>query len=108
MSHGEASSSTTLPSQFEGSAGSSEASSLQKEVMDKCLDIIQQFRAGKVAKPRATLLLQQTIPHETLEEESFVSAYGSYLEMLDNFAAYQRGASRRVTDTEASGKPKFT
>ena len=97
MSYGETSSNATLPSQ--NSAGASEAPNLRKEVTDKCLDIVQQFRADKVTKSRATLLLQQTIPHETLEEDSFVSAYGTYLEMLDNFEAYQRGASRRIAET---------
>jgi hypothetical protein len=72
---------------------------LQREVVDKCLNIIQQFRAGKITKPKASLLLQQTIPHESLKEDSFVSAYRSYLDMLDNFEAYQNGAARRVSET---------
>ena len=92
--HGEESSSTTLPSQT-----TSEAVNLQREVVDKCLDIVQQFRGDKVTKSRATILLQQAIPHETLEEASFVSAYESYLEMLDNFESYQRGAARRIAET---------
>ena len=53
--------------------------------MDKCLDIIQQFRGDKITKSKATILLQQAIPHESLKEASFISTYGSYLEMLDNF-----------------------
>ena len=77
--HGEASSSTTLPSQTSGNT--SEAVNLQKEAVDKCLDIVQQFRADKIMKSKATLLLQQIIPHETFEEDTFVSAYGSYLRL---------------------------
>jgi hypothetical protein len=62
-------------------------------------NVSQQFRVDKFLKPRATLQLQQIIPHESAEEDSFVSAYGSYLRMLDNFEQYQRGAVRRISET---------
>ena len=42
-----------------------ETVNLQKEVVDKCFDIIQQWGTDKVTKPRVTILLQQSIPHET-------------------------------------------
>lgn len=96
--HGETpTSSATLPSQGTGSIP--ETFHLQKGTVDKCLEIVQQFRADKISKLKATLLLQQTIPHESVEEESFVSAYGSYLNMLDNFEQYQTGAGRRIDET---------
>lgn len=76
--HGETSaSSTILSGQERGSV--LEMFNLQGEVVDKCLNIIQQSRADKILKPKASIWLQQAIPHESAEEDSFVSAYGSYL-----------------------------
>jgi hypothetical protein len=96
--HGEMStSSTTVPSQENGSP--QEVFNLQKEVMDKCLNIVQQFRVNRISKPRASLQLQQVIPHENTKEDSFILAYGSYLKMLNNFKQYQSGVARRISET---------
>ncbi|KAF8808056.1 hypothetical protein BYT27DRAFT_7256580 [Phlegmacium glaucopus] len=93
--HGETSTSNaTLSSETVSSA--SNRSGLQSGVVDNCIDIVQQFRAGRVNKPKASLLLQQAIPHKTVDEETFISTYSSYLDMLDNFERYWTGNVQRV------------
>jgi hypothetical protein len=87
MSQNEASSSATRPTfspEF-----SPEISEAQKQAVDKCTNIIQEFRSGNISKPRATVLLQQTIPHVDTDEESFMSTYKSYFSILDNFEQYR-------------------
>jgi len=96
--HGETqASSSTRPSLESGNT--QESFRLQAEVISKCIEIVQQFRAGKLTKPEASILLQQSIPGENIDETTFVAAYGSYLEMLNNFEQYQTGNSRRADDT---------
>lgn len=64
---------------------------LEKEVMEACLNIVQQYRTGKTTKAQTTLQLQAAFPEDT-EENTYVMAYGSYLEMLNNFNSSQRAA----------------
>ncbi|KAF8801435.1 hypothetical protein BYT27DRAFT_7226801 [Phlegmacium glaucopus] len=96
--HGEASTSSATLSSVTPSS-TAESSGLQTEAVNACINIVQQFRAGKVSKPKVSLLLQQAIPHKSVEEESFVSAYGSYLDMLDNFERYRTGNIQRIDAT---------
>ena len=71
---------------------SSDLSEAQKQTIKKCTHIVQDFRSGNVSKPRASLLLQQTIPHENSDEETFSSTYESYFNMLDNFEQYRNSS----------------
>jgi len=66
---------------------------------DACLQIIHKFRSGEISKPRASLLLQKAIPQESISEDAYESAYGAYLDMLNNFEAYRQGSSRQVSET---------
>jgi hypothetical protein len=73
MSQNEASSSATRPT-F-SLAFSPEVSEVQKQAVDKCTNIVQESCSGNISKPRATILLQQMIPHDDTDEESFMSTY---------------------------------
>ena len=94
--NGEALSNTTRPT-F-SSAFTPELTESQKQIVDKCTSIVQEFRSGEISKPKASLLLQQAIPHDDSNEESFLSVYGSYFDMLDNFEHYQDGNIGRIND----------
>jgi len=97
--HGETpESSATRPSFDTGNT--QETFGLQAEVISNCIEIVQQFRTGKITKPKAALLLQQAIPKNETDEDAYVSAYGSYLDMLNNFEWYRTGNSRRVDETQ--------
>src|ERR1700679_659726 len=94
--NGEASSSETRPSS--SSTFSPELSEGQKQVIDKCTNIVQEFRTGKVSKSKASLLLQQCIPHDNPDVDTFISVYESYFDMLDNFERYRSGNVERIDD----------
>jgi hypothetical protein len=70
-------------------AFSSEISEVQKCTVDKCTNIVQEFHSGNISKSKATILLQQTIPYDDTNAESFISTYESYFGMLNNFEQYQ-------------------
>lgn len=92
--HGETpASSITRPSQDSGGV-QEETYGLQNEVVSKCVEVVQQFRAGKFSKPKASILLFQAIPQGQLEESAFVTAYGAYMGMLDNFEHYRDSAAQ--------------
>ena len=74
----------------------SELSKGQRQIVGKCTDIVQDFRSGKISKPKASLLLQQSIPHDNSDESIFLSTYESYFGMLNNFEQYRRGNVKRV------------
>jgi hypothetical protein len=63
-------------------------------VVSKCVEVVQQFRAGKISKPKASILLFQAIPQGQLEESAFVTTYGAYMGMLDNFEHYRDSAAQ--------------
>ena len=93
--HGETStSSITRPSQDSGGIQGEETYGLQNEVVSKCVEVVQQFRAGEILKPKASVLLFQAIPQERLEEGAFITAYGAYMGMLDNFERYRDSAAQ--------------
>src|SRR5271168_2990256 len=102
MSHnGEISSSETRPAS--SSAITPELSESQKQTVDKCTNIVQEFRTGRVSKSKATLLLQRAIPHDEHDEDNFTSVYESYFDMLENFERYQRGSIERVDNRDCQG-----
>ena len=103
--NGEASSSATRPT-F-ASAFTPELSESQKQVVDKCTSIVQEFRSGQISKPKASLSLQQSIPHDDSNDDSFLSVYESYFNMLDNFEHYQSGNINRIDDVhqQLAGSP---
>jgi len=83
---------------------------LEREVIDACLAVIQEYRSGEISKPQATLQLQELFPR-TMEEPIFLEAYGSYLGMLDNFDrfrdnALQRGTAAGNAEVSAPGAPE--
>jgi hypothetical protein len=83
--HGETSTSSITHQTQETESSQEETYGLQNEVISKCIEIIQQFRAGEVSKPKASMLLFQGIPQGQLEESAFITTYGVYMGMLDNF-----------------------
>jgi len=99
--HGETSSSSfTRPSQM--SSNTQNMPNSQSDVVgttDACLQIVHKFQSRESLKPRASLLLQKTIPQESISEDAYESAYGAYLDMLDNFEAYRQGSSGQVGET---------
>ena len=72
----------------------------QKQVIDNCTEVVQNFRAGQVSKSKASILLQRCIPHDDANENVFLSVYEPYFDMLDNFKRYQRGNVGRVDDVQ--------
>jgi hypothetical protein len=92
--HGETPvSSITRPLQDSGGV-QEETYGLQNEVVSKCVEVVQQFRAGKISKPKASILLFQAIPQGQLEESAFITAYGAYMGMLNNFKHYRDSAAQ--------------
>ncbi|KAF8812993.1 hypothetical protein BYT27DRAFT_6394066 [Phlegmacium glaucopus] len=67
------------PDSSETPSSAANSSGLQLEIVSSCIDIVQQFRAGNIGKPTASLLLQQAIPHKTMDEEVFISTYGLWV-----------------------------
>src|SRR5271168_108605 len=57
--------------------------------IEKCTGIVHEFRAGRISKPRAALRLQQIIPHDDPDDESFLSVFEPYIDMLENFERYR-------------------
>jgi len=68
----------------------------QQDIIDKCTSIVQDFRAGRISKPKASILLQQSIPRDESSEDQFLSIYEPYFDMLNNFERYQKGNVRRI------------
>jgi len=83
-------SSSTLP----------ELSDTQKQIIDKCTGIVQEFRAGKISKSKATLLLQQSIPYDSSDKGAFLSAFESYFDMLKNFERHPKGNIEQVQEVQ--------
>jgi len=81
-------SSSTLP----------ELSDTQKQIINKCTGIVQEFRTGKISKSKATLLLQQSIPYDSSDEGAFLSAFEPYFDMLKNFEWYHKGNVEQVQE----------
>ncbi|KAF8802661.1 hypothetical protein BYT27DRAFT_7244561 [Phlegmacium glaucopus] len=97
--HGESSSSSfTRPSATVPSTP--EISETQRQVVDKCTSIVQDFRSGKISKPKASVLLQQSIPHDNASEDVFLSTYEPYFDMLENFERYRRGNVGRIDSVQ--------
>jgi hypothetical protein len=82
------------------STSSSKPTEEQRQIVEKCTKVIQEFRSGKITKPKASLLLQQFIPHDDLNENTFISSYESYFNMLDNFEHYRSGNLGRINDIQ--------
>jgi hypothetical protein len=98
MSHnGEASTSNATRPTL-SSVDPSELSEDQRQTIDKCTAVVQEFRTGKVSKSRASMLLQRSIPHDDTNEDQFLSTYGSYFDMLDNFERYRDGNVDRINN----------
>jgi hypothetical protein len=57
--------------------GSSEFSEEQRQMVDKCTNIIQEFRSGTILRSKALLLLQRAIPHDSTNKDLFMSTYKS-------------------------------
>src|SRR5271163_3900957 len=91
--HGDTSTSNNTRQTQDAGSVQEETYGLQNEVVSKCIEIVQQFRTGEVSKPKASMLLFKAIPQQ-LEENTFVTAYGAYMGMLDNFERYRDGAAR--------------
>jgi len=72
----------------------------QKQVIDNCTKVVQNFRAGRISKSKASVLLQRCIPHNNTDENIFLSVYEPYFDMLNNFKRYQRGNIGRVDDVQ--------
>jgi len=72
----------------------------QRQVIDSCTSIIQDFRAGRISKPKASILLQQCIPHDDADENFFLSIYEPYFDMLNNFEHYQKGNIRGIGEVQ--------
>ena len=96
--NGEASSSTTRPTL--SSAFTPELSEGQRQAVEKCTNIVQDFRSSKITKSKASLLLQQSIPHDDPDDDSFLSVYESYFDMLDNFEHYRDGNIGRIDEVQ--------
>ncbi|THH13725.1 hypothetical protein EW146_g6527 [Bondarzewia mesenterica] len=65
---------------------------LHSELSKRCVEVIQEFRSGRVMKPRAILELRDAISKEELSRESVEQSFGIYLDMLDNFEQQQSAA----------------
>jgi hypothetical protein len=78
------------------SPNTSELSDVQRQTVEKCTNIVQEFRSGAISKPKASWLLQQAIPHDGVDESQFLSNYEPYFDMLDNFERYQSGNVERI------------
>ena len=46
---------------------------LEKEVVDACLAVVQEYRSGEISKSRATLQLQEIFPG-SMDEPAFLEA----------------------------------
>jgi hypothetical protein len=77
--HDETSTGSAMQMTGTSTRGVQDSFGLQEEGINKCIDIVHQFRSDKIFKAKASLLLQQTIPREGIEEDTFVKAYGAYL-----------------------------
>jgi hypothetical protein len=98
MSQNGESSSNSATRPTASSGGQSELSEEQRLTVDKCTNIVQEFRTGSISKPKASWLLQQAIPHDGTNEDQFLSVYEPYFAMLDNFERYQSGNVDRIDD----------
>ena len=96
--NGEATSSFTRPSVSSSAAPG--ASEDHRQIVDKCTDIVQEFRTGRISKSKASYLLQQSIPRDDANEDLFLSTYEAYFDMLENFERYQRGNVGRIDDLQ--------
>ena len=72
----------------------------QKQTVERCTGIVQEFRTGQISKSRAALLLQQTIPHDDFNDEEFLSIYEPYFDMLENFERYRRGNVQQTDEIQ--------
>jgi len=69
----------TLTSSFtrlsDPSASASQLPENQQHIIDKCTNIVQDFRAGRVSKSKASILLQQSIPPDETNKDQFLFTY---------------------------------
>ena len=72
----------------------------QRRTVERCTGIVHEFRAGNISKPRATIQLQQTIPHDDPNDEAFFSIYEPYFDMLENFERYRRGNVEQADEVQ--------
>ena len=79
---------------------SSELSEEQKRTVERCTNIVQEFRAGSITKPKAAWMLQRAIPHEDVDESQFLSTYEPYFDMLDNFDHYRSSNVDRTSEVQ--------
>ena len=98
MSQNDETPSTSATRPSDPLSSTSELSNEQRQVIDKCTSVVQDFRSGKTSKSRVSLLLQQSIPHDDSNEDIFWSTYNTYFDMLNNFKRYRRGNVGRVDD----------
>jgi len=94
---------TAPESQMQGSNEGNEFG-LEKEIIEACLAVVQEYRSGEITKPRATLQLQELFPG-TMDEPAFLEAYGSYLSMLDNFDKFRDNALQHGTAAGVAENP---
>ena len=115
VEHGTTTISATQPSQgTEGPGGATDQPQTdpdqepntdpQRELAEACLAIVEHYRRGAVSKPQATVELHDAFP-PTLDQDSFVEAFGTYLKMLDNVDRFRDGAAQSVHVEDNQGPP---
>jgi hypothetical protein len=104
IDHGTASNSATQPTASPGEPTPEQPTQAgtEKDLADACLAIVQRYRTAEISKAHATLELHDAFPH-ALDQESFVAAYGAYLEMLDNVDHFRDGATQHAPSGGAGG-----
>ena len=55
------------------------------DVTEKCIEVTESFCSGSITKVAAILQLQETIPHDTENQATYIQALGAYVQVLDNF-----------------------
>jgi hypothetical protein len=107
MSQNGESSPTSATRPTVSSLDSSELSEEHRQTVERCTNIVQEFRTGSISKPKASWLLQRAIPHDGVDEDRFLSSYEPYFDMLDNFERYRNSNADRIGSVQQrlSGSP---
>jgi hypothetical protein len=70
---------------------------LQKEVLDACLAVVNEYRAGTYMEAVALLHIHAAFP-EDLDENMFIGAFESYVKILNNFDQFRDSTGQQGTD----------
>src|SRR5215475_3910525 len=103
--NGMASNSTKQPTESPGKptpAVEQPAQNAQDELAGACLAIVQHYRTAEISKAQATIELYSAFPN-TLNQDTFIVTYGSYISMLDNVDRFRDGAGRQAPVAGLSG-----